>query len=211
MGFDIVSMKLRAKDLMGEANSSILLARTVYGVFIFIYFVAVYLLIGMEGNLLILLLILGVVEVIYLNIRASCDWYSLLLSREEDTKNTDVFIAFHENSLKVFVVGILKDVCMLIGICCCGIGVLMPIYWFRFSIYIVKDENVGVFTALSKSMRLLKGHYKELVSLDVSNIGWYILMLFTWGIAGFYVKPYLTVLYAEFYDYLKGCAEILNE
>ena len=64
--------------------------------------------------------------------------------------------------------------------------------------------------ALGKSKKLMKGHYAELIKLDVSNMGWFLLMIFTAGIAGFYVIPYASIVYAEFYDYLKAQEEFLN-
>jgi len=58
--------------------------------------------------------------------------------------------------------------------------------------------------ALGKSKKLMKGHYAELIKLDVSNMGWFLLMIFTAGI------PYTSIVYAEFYDYLKAQEEFLN-
>ncbi len=85
--------------------------------------------------------------------------------------------------------------------------IIFPIYWFRFAPYVLRDENIGIFGALAKSKKMLKGHYAELIKLDISNLGWYVLMYFTFGIASFYVKPYTAIVYAEFYDYLKAQAE----
>ncbi len=78
------------------------------------------------------------------------------------------------------------------------------------SSYIIKDEDVNVFQALGKSHKLMKGHYIELIKLDISNMGWFLLMIFTVGIIGFYVIPYTSIIYAEFYDYLKAQEEFLD-
>ena len=75
---------------------------------------------------------------------------------------------------------------------------------------IYDNDDIGVFGAFGKSMKLLKGHYMELIKLDISNLGWFALAFFTSGIACFYVKPYTTLVYAEFYDYLKGQAELFG-
>lgn len=145
-----------------------------------------------------------IAELVYINIRSSCNYYCLMLAREEKTKISDAFSAFKEKPVQVFFLGIIRDICYLIGMMLLYIGYFVMLYWFRFSVYIIKDEGCNPFKALGKSKKLLKGHYVELIKLDLSNIGWFALMFFTFGLAGFYVKPYTTLVYAEFYDYLKA-------
>ena len=56
----------------------------------------------------------------------------------------------------------------------------------------------------------MKGHYIELIKIDLSMLGWLLLYIITAGIAGIYVLPYASMLYAEFYDYIKGQYEAFN-
>ena len=205
MEFDIVSMKQRAKDLMRTTKPSVWLIGGILGILAFAY-VIVYMIIVNEfsedmGKTLI---ILAIVEVVYLNIRSSCNFYCLKVAREEATNISDIFAAFKEYPVRTFFLGVIKDICYLIGCLLLYVGYVFALYWFRFSVYVIKDEGCNPFKAMGKSMKLLKGHYRELIKLDISNIGWFVLMFCTCGVAAFYVKPYTTLVYAEFYDYLKA-------
>lgn len=205
MEFDIVSMKKRAKDLMRNTKPSIWIAGIIFGVFAFTYVIFDLAVLGLTGKDMVQqILIMVIAELVYLNIRNSCNLYCLKVVREEKTVVSDSFSAFKEHPIKIFFLGLIKDVCYIIGFMLLYVGYFFALYWFRFSVYVMKDEGCNPFKAMRKSMKLLKGHYGELLKLDVSNIGWRALMLFTLGFAGFYVKPYITLVYAEFYDYLKA-------
>ncbi len=211
MDFDIKSMKLRAKELMRGTKPSPWIAGIVFGGLVLIFEIFLYLVINNEdiefGRTLIFILL---AEFIYLNIRSSCNWYCLKVAREEKTTISDVFSAFKEKQLSVLVFGIIRDISYVIGALLFWVGLIVPLYWFRFGVYIIKDEKCNPFKALTKSKKLLKGHYVELAKLDVSNLGWYALMIFTCGLASFYVKTYTTMVYAEFYDYLKAQNELFG-
>lgn len=212
MDFDIISMKQRAKDLMRTTKPSIWIVGIVFGVLAFAYVIFdIVVLAALGDDMGKAFLVMLIAELVYLNIRSSCNFYCLMAAREEKTNISDVFAAFKEKPIQVFFLGVIKDTCYLIGMIMVYVGYFLVLYWFRFSVYIIKDEGCNPFEALGKSMKLLKGHYVELIKLDLSNIGWFVLMFFTLGLAGFYVKPYTTLVYAEFYDYLKGQAELFED
>jgi uncharacterized membrane protein len=145
-----------------------------------------------------------ILELLYLNVRNSSVFYGIKIEREEQTSVSDAFAAYKEKAFKVFLLGIIKDICYAVGFCLVYVGYIAVLYWFRFSAHVLKDEDCGPFQAMKKSMKLLKGHYGELFKLDISNLGWRVLSVVTFGLAGIYVKPYLQVVYAEFYEYLKA-------
>ena len=205
MDFDIVSMKQRAKDLMRTTKPSVRAVGLILGALAFVYVIFdIAIMPNNASDVGKYLLIMLIAELLYLNIRSSCNFYCLKVAREEKTNISDAFSAFKEKPIQVFFLGIIKDICYLIGMILFGVGYFVPLYWFRFSTYVLKDEGCSPFKALGKSKKLLKGHYFELIKLDLSNIGWYVLMFCTFGLAGFYVKPYTTLVYAEFYDYVKA-------
>jgi len=211
MVFDILSMKQRAKALMSTMKPSPVVVKIIFGLMVLAY-VAAFLLIcaTMDENSGMWLLQLLLVEMVYLNFRTSCRWYCLKTVREEETALSDVLLAFKEKPIKAFLVGFIKDLCMILGFFCL-VGAIFPFYWFRFATYVVYDyDDISVLGALGKSMKLLKGHYLELIKIDISNIGWFFLAYYSMGLASFWVKPYTTVVYAEFYDYLKGQEELFG-
>ncbi len=57
---------------------------------------------------------------------------------------------------------------------------------------------------LTESRELMLGHKMELFVLDLTFIGWWILMALTFGLAAIYVVPYHTAARAEFFVELRG-------
>lgn len=210
MDFDIRAMKKRAKMLLGQTKPSPWIAGVIWGILVVIYVVAQYTALSQMSGFGINLLCIMAIEFVYINFRVSSHWYCIKVTREETTSTGDAFAAWKYKPIKAVIVGILKDLCVIVGLALFFVPALIPLYWFRFSTYVIYDEEINVFKALAKSKRLLKGHYVELIKLDISNLGWFVLTIFTLGLGSFYVKPYLTLVYAEYYDYLKGQAELFG-
>lgn len=206
MGFDIKSMKQRARDLMHGTRPSPILIGIIFAALYVAYEVIVIATSDRESWPIIVL----ITELVYLIIRNSCKLYGLKVTREETTGFSDVFIVLKKKTVSLIIMGIILNIFYMIGLCLCMIGFLVPFYCLRFSIYIVRDESGNFFKALGQSVKLLKGHYLELLKLDVSNIGWIALEISTLGLAAFYVKPYLSIVYAEFYEYLKAQNELFR-
>lgn len=209
MNFDTISMKRRARTLMKETHPKPLLIGLIFEIFVILYVIAFFVSFTLEKDLYIILSF-GLLETIFINIRNSFRFYSIKVTREEKTKVSDVFSAYKEKPVKVLLLGIVRNLLHLIGFCIIGVGFFIPFYVFRMSCYVIKDENVNIFQALSRSKKLMFKHYAELIKLDLSNIGWFLLMIITFGAAGFYVIPYTSIVYAEFYDYLKAQEEFMN-
>lgn len=205
MNFDIISMKQRAKALMKETKPKPALLGAIFAALLVLYWISLIVIIVKEKYVFMLL-----AELLYLNFRNCLNWYGLKVTRNEKTSVADAFSAFINRPISTILFGVLRDIMYAIGFILVYIGSFVPMYCFRFTAYILKDENINIFSAMKKSMTLMKGHYVELFKLDISNLGWYILMIVTFGIAGIYVKPYTAIIYAEFYDYLKAQHEMLG-
>ena len=68
-----------------------------------------------------------------------------------------------------------------------------------------KDYTVG--KAMRMSRRIMKGNKWRLFCLRFSFLGWYILSLLTFGLALFYVLPYMNAAEAVFYNEISGRAD----
>lgn len=210
MGFDIQSMKQRAKALMRGTRPRPVGIGIIFAAAFFIYFmVIIYVLahISSEATCLVLIILFDLIYVIFRN---SCKWYSLKVTREEKTGVTDAVAVFGKNQLSILLLGFVKEVLLISGFMLCYVGWLIFFFLFRMSEYVVWDENVNPFKAMGKSVRLLKGHYGELLRLDISFLLWTVLNFVTIGAAGVYVKPYKGIVYAEFYEYLKAQQEMMG-
>lgn len=210
MNFDVISMKQRAKGLMRTVKPNPLLG----GVFVVAFGIIMVIIGGCIGNVkgvvpsLIYPLVWLILHTLFMT---SLKWFCLKATREEAMVGSDILLGFKEKQGKVLVVAIVKGLCIYLFMMLFVVGALLPFYWFRFAENIVKDDDtMNPIKALGKSMKYMKGHYIELIKIDLSLIGWWILYVFTCGIAGIYVLPYTSMLYAEFYDYIKGQYEAFN-
>lgn len=210
MNFDVLSMKQRAKGLLSTVKPNPLIGGAVlviYGIIMFLIMIVV----GNTNSMAAMFGYLLVYLVLFILFMTSIKWFSMKASREEVTVTSDFFMCFKEKQGKLLVVAIVKSICIYFGMAFCFVGAFLPFYWFRFVENIVKDDDTcNPFKAMGKSMKLMKGHYLELIKIDLSLLGWWVLYIVTFGIAGIYIIPYTSMLYAEFYDYIKGQYEVFN-
>jgi len=68
-------------------------------------------------------------------------------------------------------------------------------------------EKPKVLDTITASRRLMKGHKKRLLWLDITFLGWYIMIGLTLGIAGLWVMPYVSATRAAFYEDLQKNAQ----
>ncbi len=82
--------------------------------------------------------------------------------------------------------------------------VLVNCYMFAgYYIYLDYPEK-PVSEIIRESISLMKGNVLRLIYLTLTFTGWFILVIFTYGIALIYVAPYLCTVYGLFYRDLKG-------
>ena len=82
---------------------------------------------------------------------------------------------------------------------------LVKSYSYAMTNYILLDRpELSATDAITESRKMMNGHKMELFILDLSFIGWYILVGLTFGIASLYVTPYHMGARAAFYETLKS-------
>ena len=209
MNFDIASMKQRAKYLLRNTKPSPLISGMVFALIGFLY-VFISTSFFRKDTFLLWQVFTGVTILLLMFIKVSVQWYCLRVSREEENKIENIFLAFQKKQINVLFLEILKGLLFTLGCFFLFVGALFPFYWFRFSEYILYDDDVSFWTAMKKSKELLKGHYSELIKLDISNLLWLVLPMFSAFIGAYYAMPYTSIVYAEFYEYLKGQKELLG-
>ncbi|KXT77392.1 membrane protein [Streptococcus sp. DD11] len=90
-----------------------------------------------------------------------------------------------------------------------GTAVFIPqAYAYSQTDYILYDQlhsgtYKGPFQVLRQSRRLMKGRKWDRFLLDLSFIGWYILIGLTYGIAGITVYPYISAAQVLFYEKIR--------
>ncbi|GAF36066.1 DUF975 family protein [Lentilactobacillus farraginis] len=73
--------------------------------------------------------------------------------------------------------------------------------------YIYRDaidngEHIGYTEAITRSRQMMDGHKAEYFVLQLSFIGWYLLIVVTLGLAAIWVQPYISLSLANYYNEL---------
>lgn len=80
---------------------------------------------------------------------------------------------------------------------------IVAAYKYSQAYYILADHpEYTASQALAESCRLMNGYKAKLFLLQLSFFGWMLLVTITFGIAGFWVIPYINCTNVEFYHYL---------
>lgn len=121
------------------------------------------------------------------------------LANRSNPKFSDLWYGFN-NMLRAIGVTLLVGVIVFIG----SILFIIPgiILAFMYSqVYYIMAENpeMSIMNCLKESARIMKGHKMDLFILELSFLGWGILMVITLGIAGLYVLPYYNATLTNFY------------
>lgn len=146
----------------------------------------------------------GVLALLSLALATGLKWYCLRLSRRLPSKIKNLF-DFFEYFLSVILLSLLKTVLVLLAGCLLLVPGLILYYRYSFAEYVLFDHpEYGVVRCLKESARLTKGHKWELLVLDLSFLGWYILRYLTDNILGVWVTPYEYGTKCEYYNLLSG-------
>ena len=76
--------------------------------------------------------------------------------------------------------------------------------------YLMAEEDCGIFDAVKRSFKIMKGHKGELFVLGLSFLGWLILSMLTLGIGLLWLLPYIYVTLRIYYLSITGREEELN-
>ena len=112
--------------------------------------------------------------------------------------------AFDNNYWQKFLLQLVKSILLsLLYLLLIIPGVIFSYKW-RFSTYILAEHPEMSFgDAMRASDKMTKGHKWELFVLDLSFIGWYLLMVPTLGLISIYVTPYVSAVVALYYENFK--------
>jgi len=104
---------------------------------------------------------------------------------------------FSNNEIILFV--ILSGI-YLVGFIFCAIININKYYAYYFTSYLlIDDPSLGYREALKKSIAMSKGQKLHMFGLDLSFIGWWILVMLTCGYGSLFLTPYLTATQIELY------------
>lgn len=72
------------------------------------------------------------------------------------------------------------------------------------TMYVLKDNpELSTNAAIERSMAMMEGYKMKYFTLQLSFIGWILLVALTCGILGLWITPYMYAANAHFYEYVK--------
>lgn len=142
---------------------------------------------------------------------------NLLDQEKEEDILTAVFTSFRQGRfVPVLITGLLQYLFLILWSLLFIIPGFIKIYSYSMANYIIEDlvaqgREIEPTEAITKSRMLMDGHKLELFFLDLSFLGWALLVPFTFGIGSFWLIPYPLTTRAAFYRQLAAAnPEILD-
>lgn len=134
-------------------------------------------------------------------------WVYLKIARDEEISVGNIFYGFEDlwTAIKAhFFMNLFIWLWSLLLI----IPGIIKAYAYSMTFFILaENKGMPVLEAITLSRNMMDGHKMDLFLLTLSFIGWFILVVITFGIAGIWVYPYFYATWANFYlsvkeDYL---------
>lgn len=120
--------------------------------------------------------------------------------RKENLTVSKLFVGFNEFG-RIFLTMLLQNIYIALWTCLFIIPGFVKAYSYAMTPYVLRDDpQIRYDAAISRSMKLMKGHKLQLFLLDLSFIGWVILSCCTLGIGFLFLLPYVNTAHAHFYE-----------
>lgn len=127
----------------------------------------------------------------------------LKLSREEEISVSNLFDGLNKTGRALWL-NIIIGVFTFLWSCLLIIPGIIKSYAYSMAFLILADNpELTASEALAKSQEIMKGHKFDLFVLQLSFIGWTLLVGITFGIAAIYVIPYMSATITNFYNSIK--------
>lgn len=126
--------------------------------------------------------------------------YALRIARGENVELSTIFSGFNDFG-RGLLAYLLTNIYILLWSLLLIIPGIMAAFAYTMTYFILIDNpDMGVNDAISLSRKLMTGNRWKIFCLSLRFLGWFLLAIFTFGIAGFWVYPYMQVAFAKFYD-----------
>jgi uncharacterized membrane protein len=138
-------------------------------------------------------------------------WVFLRIAKGEEVSVGNIFYGFEDlwAAIKAqFFMGLFVSLWLLLLI----IPGIVKTYAYSMTFFILaENKGMPVLEAITLSRKMMNGHKMDLFLLFLSFIGWFILVVITFGIAGVWVYPYFYATLTNFYlsvkeDYISKLA-----
>ncbi|MDO4617541.1 MAG: DUF975 family protein [Lachnospiraceae bacterium] len=120
---------------------------------------------------------------------------------QEKPRFLDLFNGFKENFGENFLMRLVKSIFIFLWSLLFIIPGLVKSYSYAMTEYLMaRNQGMTAMEAIRESRRLMNGNKMRLFLLNLSFIGWTLLLGVTLGLAAFYVVPYMKTAKTEFFN-----------
>ena len=128
-------------------------------------------------------------------------WLYAKNSRQEEIQVRDMAYGFENKFVESFVMGVLKSLFTALWSLLFIIPGIIKSFSYAMASYIMmRESDITGYESIKKSMKMMNGHKWDLFVLKLSFIGWYILAIFTFGIALVWIEPYRNATEILFFE-----------
>lgn len=159
--------------------------------------------------LLYILLIVSIARLALAPLRVMLDGMFWQFIRGNNMSFGDSFVfifknTFNKNYWQKFLLQLIKSILLTLLYMLLIVPGVVYSYKWKFSTYILAEHPEMSFgDAMRASEKMTQGHKWELFVLDLSFIGWFLLMIPTLGLISIYVTPYYSTTIALYYENFK--------
>lgn len=149
---------------------------------------------------------LGIISIVFMPLQIGLAGYYLYLVRTANNIQIGsdigaIFKRSFNNYGKWLLLVLLKTIFTLLLCCLFIVPGIIYSYSTYFAYELMSDNpNLSPMEALRLSRKMCRGHRTELFELDLSFIGWGLLIVITLGFASIYVDPYMYTVKALYYQ-----------
>lgn len=130
--------------------------------------------------------------------------YFINLQRQREASVNNLFSGF-SNFGNTLVAYILQNIFIALWSILLVIPGIIKSFSYSMTFYILNDHpELSGSEAITRSREMMNGYKGKLFLLNLSFIGWYLLIAITMGIAALWVTPYVKAAEAAFYEELKA-------
>ena len=131
--------------------------------------------------------------------------FTLRASREEETGGAETLFSCFQQFWRFLLAQLLMNLFITLWSLLFVIPGIIAAFAYSQTIYIMLDNpQISPLEAIGTSKQLMRGHKFEYFTLQLSFLGWAYLSIFTFGLLGIWLNPYMQVTMANYYNALTG-------
>ena len=131
--------------------------------------------------------------------------FTLRASREEETGGAETLFSCFQQFWRFLLAQLLMNLFITLWSLLFVIPGIVAAFAYSQTIFIMLDNpQISPLEAIGASKQLMRGHKFEYFTLQLSFLGWAYLSIFTFGLLGIWLNPYMQVTMANYYNALTG-------